>query len=86
MTLPNQRVKQILEDISKEQLEYQQPGYKHTREVNYDEFAQQVVGSTILAAMCANLSDIVLTSHDSDIALSTQSKIVDAIREHWSFK
>lgn len=86
MTLPNPLVKQILQDISKEQLEYQQPGYKHTRLVNYDEFAQQVVGETITAIMCAKLQSITLTSYDADIAQATQMEIVNAVRDHWSFK
>lgn len=86
MTLPNTLVKQILQDIGKEQLEYQQPGYKHTRLVNYDEFAQQVVGSTVLAVIAADLRDITLTSYDSDIVLATQTRIIDAIRNYWSFQ
>jgi hypothetical protein len=86
MTEPNPRVKQILQDISKESLEYQPEGYKHTRYVDYTELAQQVVGETITAILCAKFNDIVLTTHDADIAQSTQSCIIDAVRNHWNFK
>ena len=82
----NTRVKQVLEDTSKERLEFYPAGYVHKREVNYDEFAQQIVGETILAVLAADLRDIVVTNYDSDMARAVVNKILDNIRNHWSFK
>ena len=85
MTLPNPRVKQILQDISKERLEYIE-GYKHTRNVNYDEFAQQVVGETIAAILATDYRDLTYTQYDQDRIATATSKIIDAVRNHWSFQ
>jgi hypothetical protein len=85
MTLPNEQVKQVLKDISRERLEFFPAGYVHKRDVNYDEFAQQVVGKTITAVLTADLRDIILTSYDADIAAAVTSRIIDNIRKHWSF-
>ena len=85
MTLPNPRVKQILQDISKEQLEYIE-GYKHTRSVNYDEFAQQVVGETIMAILSTDHRDLTYTQFDIDRINTATSKIIDQVRNHWNFQ
>jgi hypothetical protein len=82
----NTLVKQVLEDTSKERLEFYAAGYVHKREVNYDEFAQQIVGETVLAVLAADLRDIVVTTYDVDMANAVVNKILDNIRNHWSFK
>lgn len=86
MTLPNERVKQVLKDISKERLEFFPAGYIHKRDVNYDQFAQNVVGETILAVLATDLREHILTSYDADMAQAVTNKIINNIRNHWSFK
>ena len=49
-------------------------------------FAQQIVGETVLAALATNLQEHICTSYDADMARAVTNKIVDNIRNHWSFK
>jgi len=86
MTLPNPRVKQVLKNVSRERLEFFPAGYVHKRDVNYDEFAQQVVGETVLAVLATDLREYIATSYDLDMARAVVNKVVDNIRDHWSFK
>jgi hypothetical protein len=86
VTLPNPHVKRILQDISRESLEYQPEGYKHTRQVDYDEFAQQVVGETILTILAADHRDLTYTQFDLDRIQAATSRIVDHVRNHWDFR
>jgi hypothetical protein len=83
--VPNETVKRILQDISKESLEYQSEGYKHTREVDYTEFAQQVVGETIVAILATDHRDQSYTQFDLDRINTATAKIIDTVRNHWNF-
>jgi len=83
---PNEHVKRILQDISKESIEYQPEGYKHTRTLDYTEFAQQVVGETILAILATDHRDESYTQFDIDRINSATTKIIDGIRNHWNFR
>lgn len=82
----NERVKQVLRDCSQEQLKFVNTGYIHQRNVDYDEFAQQVVGETITAILATDLRSMVHTSFDKQLADSITSKVIDSVRNHWSFK
>ena len=84
--IPNERVRDILLDISKKRLEYQIEGYKHTRDVDYTEFAQQVVGETILAILATDHRDETYTQFDLDRIHNATNKIVDSVRNHWKFQ
>ena len=86
MTIPNKHVKRILQDISKESLEYRPEGYKHTRDVDYTEFAQQVVGETIVAILATDHRDLTYTQFDIDRINAATAKIIDAVRNHWNFR
>lgn len=83
---PIELVKQILQDISRESLEYSIAGYKHCREVDYTEFAQQVVGQTILAILATDHRDNTYTQFDKDRVEAATLKIVDQICNHWNFR
>lgn len=86
MTARNEKVKEILRVCSQEEMTQVGTGLIHQRVVNYDDFAQQVVGESIVAALCTDLRDITYTTYDRDMISSIVSRVVDQIRNHWEFR
>ena len=86
MTVKNKRVKEVLELCSREEITQVGTGLIHQRLVNYDEFAQQIVGESIVAALCTDLKDITYTTYDRDMISSIVARVVDQIRNHWEFR
>jgi len=81
----NEQVKLILKDCSKERLQFYPAGFVHKRDVNYDEFAQKIVGETILVVLATDLREYIATSYDLDMAQAITAKITNNIREYWNF-
>lgn len=50
------------------------------------QLAQQVVGETILAILATDTRPLVYTSFDKDMAAGIIARVVDQVRNHWSFK
>jgi hypothetical protein len=46
-------------------------------------FAQQVIGESILAALCAPTKNLETTTYDHQLVEATRTKIIDAIRDHF---
>lgn len=81
----NERVREILRQCSREEMTQVGTGLIHQRLVDYDEFAKQIVGETILAILAADTRDVVYTTHDKAISDGVVSRVVDSVRNHWSF-
>ena len=75
----NEKAKTILRDCSKEEL-------KHTRIVDYDKFAKEIVGETILAILAADCRDLTKTTYDKGFVDGVTSRIVESVRNHWRFE
>lgn len=86
MTARNERVKEVLRLCSREEMTQVGNGLIHQRLVNYDEFAQQIVGESVVAALCTDLKDITYTTYDRDMIASIVNRVVDQIRNHWRFE
>ena len=48
-------------------------------------FAKQIVGETVLTILATDTRDLVYTTHDKGLRDGVVSKIVDSVRNHWSF-
>jgi hypothetical protein len=82
----NERVKKILGDCSKESLEEVSQGFVHKRDVDYDYFAKQIVGETILAIMAADIRASIYTTYDKQLADGVIHRVLDSVKKHWDFK
>lgn len=82
----NEKAKEILRECSTEELKYHSTGLTHTRTVDYDEFAKQIVGETILAILAADCRDMTKTTYDKGFVDGVISRVVDSVRNHWEFK
>lgn len=85
-SMTNERAKEILRLCSKEELKFVNTGFMHQRNVDYDEFAQQIVGETIAAILCTDTRDFTFTTYDKAVVDGIISKVVDTVRNHWNFK
>jgi hypothetical protein len=54
--------------------------------VDLEAFAKQVVGETILAILTTDHKRFIYTLFDQDRADGVISRIVDNVRNHWSFE
>lgn len=86
MTARNEKVKEILRTCSQEEMTPVGNGWIHQRVVNYDDFAQQIVGESIVAALCTDFRDTTYTTYDRDMIASIVAKVIDQIRNHWEFR
>jgi hypothetical protein len=82
----NEKAKEIMLQCSREKLQFVTTGYRHEREVDYDEFAQQIVGETVAAILCTDCRSLVYTTHDRAVVDSVIGKVIDQVRDHWSLK
>lgn len=51
-----------------------------------EEFAQQIVGETVLAILATDCRDFTYTTFDRDRVQGTIERVVDQVRNHWGFK
>ena len=51
-----------------------------------ERFAQQIVGETVAAILCTDTRNLVYTTHDKAVVDSVIGKVIDQVRDHWSFQ
>ena len=84
--MTNERVKEVLRGCSREQLTPVGNSFIHQRTVDYDEFAKQIIGQTVLVILTADTRDMVYTTHDKSVVDGITGRIVDAVRNYWELK
>ena len=84
--MTNERVKQILRDCSREEMTQVGTGLIHQRLVDYDEFAKQIVGETVLAILATDHRHALFTTFDKAAIEGATSRIINAVRKHWESK
>lgn len=53
-------------------------------QLDVQQFAQQIVGETVLAILATDCRDFVYTTYDRDRMAGIISRVVDTVRNHWS--
>ena len=81
----NEKVSEILRETSKERLVPVGNSLLHHREVDYDEFAQQIVGATVLAILSTDCANLTKTTYDKDFVSAVISQVTDSVRDYWRF-
>jgi hypothetical protein len=70
----NQRVQQIVSEL--------EACGNYTQEA----FAQQLVGETITAILCTDTRSMMFTTYDKAVVDGIIGKVIDQVRNHWSFR
>lgn len=84
--MTNEKLKEILRDCSKEKLVPIGNSLQHQRQVDYEQFAKEIVGETVMAIITADCSQFTKTTYDKDFVDGVLSAVIDSVRNYWDFK